>query len=248
MTAPTAIQTTATFGVSTRTESATFSPRRAARIAGASYLLMFVLAIFANFTVREGLIEPGDAAATVANISGSMSLFRMGLLAFLVIFVLDVVIAWALHVVFREVHRDLSLAAAWFRLVYTVFLGIGLVSFFQTLLLVSGPSYLGADQVAAQTMLAMESFEATWMIGLAAFGMHLVLVGMLIVRSGLMSKVLGIVLVAAGVAYVADTVAHAALPDYDVVAAVMLAAVAVPSMLGEGWFGLSLLRARRITA
>jgi hypothetical protein len=44
--------------------SGSYSPRRAARIAGISYLTMFVLAIFANFVVREGLIEPGDPCRT----------------------------------------------------------------------------------------------------------------------------------------------------------------------------------------
>lgn len=49
------------------------------------------------------------------------------------------------------------------------------------------------------------------------------------------------VLIAAGAAYVVDTVAHTAVADYDSVAAVMLAVVALPSVLGEGWFGLWLL-------
>ena len=228
------------------TGAAPFSPRHAARIAGVSYLVMFVLAIFANFVVLDGLIEAGNAAITVANITKSIGLFRLGLVAFLVIFILDVVIAWALHVVFRDVNRDLSLAAAWFRLVYTVFLGVGLVSFFQVLLLVSRPVYLSADLINAQTMLAMESFESTWLIGLAAFGIHLVLIGVLIIRSGLVSKTLGVILIAAGVAYASDTVAHAVLTDYQAIAGVLLAAVAIPSMIGEGWLGLWLALNRRV--
>lgn len=223
-----------------------FSPRRAARIAGVSYILLFALAIFANFMVREGLVDPGDPAATVANVSDSIGLFRLGLVAFLAIFLLDVVVAWALHVVFRDVDHDLSLMAAWFRLVYTVFLGVGLVSYFQTLLLVSGPSFLASDQVGAQVMLAMESFDAMWLIGLAAFGVHLVLLGVLVVRSGFVTKALGVILMAAGVAYVVDTVAHAVLSDYDSVSGVLLAAVAIPSMVGEGWLGLWLAFTRRL--
>ena len=223
-----------------------FSPRRAARVAGGSYILLFVMAIFANFMVRERLIDPGNAAATVANVSESIGLFRLGLVAFLAIFLLDVIVAWALHIVFRDVDQDLSLIAAWFRLVYTVFLGAGLVSYFQTLLLVSGPSFLASDQVGAQVMLAMESFDATWLIGLAAFGVHLVLLGVLVLRSGFVSKALGSILMVAGVAYVVDTVAHAVLSDYDSVSGVLLAAVAIPSMVGEGWLGLWLAFTRRL--
>ena len=226
-----------------------FSPRRAARIAGAGYVLIFVLAIFANFMVREGLVDQANPAATVANITDSIGLFRLGLAAFLAVFILDIVIAWALHVVFRRVNRDLSLLTAWMRLVYTVLLGVALVFFFQVLALVGNPDYaatLGSAQVEAHVMLALESFNATWLVGLAAFGIHLVLLGVLVVRSEMVSKALGWMLMAAGVAYVADTIANAILADYTAVAPVMLAVVALPSMIGEGWLGLWLLLSRRI--
>lgn len=225
-----------------------YARRRAARIAGVSYLAMFLLAIFANFVVREGLIEPGDAAGTVANISESIGLFRLGLVAFVVIFVLDVVIAWALHVVFRDVNRDLSLATAWFRLIYTALLGVALVSMFQVLQILGGDSlrFLAAEQVNAQTMIELTAFESTWLIGLVAFGIHLAMLGMLIVRSGLVARALGYLLIAAGVAYVLDTLAQGILSDYEAVAGVFLVAVALPSMIGEGWLGLWLLLTKKL--
>jgi hypothetical protein len=219
----------------------------AARIAGVSYVALFTLAIFANFMVVEGLVVDGDGAATLANVRESIGLFRWGLVAFLAVFLIDVVVSWALHIVFRPIAADLSLVTAWFRLVYTVFLGAGLVSFFEAMQIANGVSGLSDDAAAAQTLLAMGSFEAMWLIGLAAFGIHLVLLGILVNRSGLVTRALGFILMAAGVAYTADTVAHAVLADYESVAGIMLALVAVPSMLGEGWLGLWLLRARRIT-
>ena len=220
------------------------SRRTAARIAGAGYLAIFVLAIFANFIVREGLIVAGDAAATVANITDSIGLFRAGVVAFVLVFVLDVIIAWALHIVFREVNADLSLAAAWLRLVYTVFLGVAVVFLFEVLQLLGSPetvAALGSDQVAAHVMLALGSFDSTWLVGLVAFGIHLGLLGYLILRSGVAPKLLGWLLIAAGVAYVIDTLAHALVADYAAVEAILLVAVAVPSVIGEGWFGLWLL-------
>lgn len=224
-------------------------PRRsAARIAGVSYLVMFVLAIFANFAVREQLIEPGNGEATVANITGSLGLFRLGLVAFIAIFVLDVIIAWALHVVFRSVNRDLSLVTAWFRIVYTALLGVALVSMFQVLQILGGESlaFLTGEQVSTQTMIELSSFESTWLIGLVAFGIHLALLGVLIVRSGLVTKTLGLVLIAAGVAYVLDTLARGMLADYESVAGIFLVVVALPSMIGEGWLGLWLLLTKRL--
>lgn len=221
--------------------------RRAARIAGISYLAMFVLAIFANFVVREGLVEPGNSEATVANITESIGVFRLGVVAFAAIFVLDVVVAWALHIVFRDVDRGLSLGTAWFRLTYSALLGVGVVSLFLVIQLVDGSSFgfLTAEQMTTQTMVELASFEATWLSGLVAFGIHLVLLGVLVVRSGLVTRVLGYVLVAAGIAYVLDTAAQVMLSDYQSVASIMLLVVALPSMVGEGWLGLWLLLTKR---
>ena len=222
--------------------------RGAALLAGISYVAMFVLAIFANFVVRQGLIEPDNAAVTVANLTVSIGLFRLGVIAFLVIFLLDVVIAWALYIVFREVSRDLSLGAAWFRLVYSAFLGVALVFLYRAMQLVTDAgiaSALGGDQINAQTMVALESFDKVWRVGLVAFGVHLVLIGYLVIRSGMASPVLGYLLVAAGIAYGLDSVARTLMDNYPSFAALFQAMVAVPSMIGEGWLGLWLLLGRR---
>ncbi len=219
--------------------------RRIARIAGASYLLMFVLAIVANFVVLEGLVVEGDPLATTANIADSPGLMRAGILAFLLIVLLDIMLAWALQVVFRSVNRDLSIVMAWFRLAYSVMLGVALVFLVQALALATtaAPS---SDAQAAQTMQAIDAFQTTWMLGLFLFGVHLVLLGALVARSRFAPRLLGYVLAFAGVAYVADTVARLALTDYSSVSALFLVLVAVPSMIGEGWLGIWLLTTRRI--
>ncbi len=220
------------------------SPRTAARIAGFGYLIIFVLAIFANFIVREGLIDPDDAAATFANIADSEFLLRTGIVAFLAVFIVDVVIAWALYVLFKNVSRELSLLTAWFRLVYTVFLGVALIFFFVVLDLVSGAGYMTAfdpGQLDAQAMLMLNAFNYAWLIGLAGFGFHLMLLGYLMLASGSAPRVLGILLAVAGVAYVFDTIANAMMSSYSEYETVFLLIVAVPSVVAELWFAVWLL-------
>jgi len=226
------------------THIADTSPRQAARIAGIGYLIIFVLALFANFVVRMGLIEPGDAATTAANIMDSEGMFRLGLVSFMVVFVVDVVIAWALYLFFKSLSRELSLLTAWFRLLYTVFLGAALVFFFQALQLLRGADYLAvfdSGQLNAQMMVALDSFNYMWLIGLVAFGVHLVLLGYLVVKSGYVTRILGYVLMVAGAAYITDTVANALLTNYDDFETLFLVIVAVPSVVGELWLGLWLL-------
>ncbi len=47
------------------------TPRRGARIAGVGYVLIYLLAIFANFAVLDGLVVDGDAAGTTVNVVGA---------------------------------------------------------------------------------------------------------------------------------------------------------------------------------
>lgn len=225
------------------------SRRRAALIAGIGYVLLFGLATFANFFVREGLIVSDDATATAINIAESNTLFRLGLVAFLAIFLIDIVVAWALHIVFRKEHHDLSLVAAWSRLVYTVFLGVAAIFFFQALTFYDSSAVADALTEAernAQALVGLELFNSTWLIGLAAFGLHLMVLGFLVVRSAETPRWLGYAMILAGAAYIVDTTAHTVLVDYADYADTFVVVVAVPSIIAEGWFGLWLLnRARR---
>lgn len=219
------------------------SRQRAALTAGIGYALLFGLAIFANFFVREGLVVTDDASATAANIAESNTLFRFGLLAILAIFLIDIVVAWAIHIVFRSSHHDLSLVAAWSRLVYTVFLGVAAIFFFQALAFYDVPDIAEPNSHA---LVGLELFNATWLIGLAAFGLHLIILGTLVARSTETPRWLGLAMIAAGTAYIVDTTAYTVLADYADHADTLLVIVSVPSIIAEGWFGLWLLtRARR---
>ncbi len=225
------------------------SPRRAALIAGIGYVLLFGLAVFANFFVREGLVVTDDARATAINIAESNTLFRLGLVAFLAIFLIDIVVAWALHIVFRTQHHDLSLVAAWSRLVYTVFLGVAAIFFFQALAFYDSAAVadvMNAAERNAQAYVGLELFNSAWLIGLAAFGLHLIVLGYLVARSAETPRWLGHLMIVAGAAYIIDTTAHTVLANYADHADKFLVMVAAPSVVAEGWFGLWLLtRAHR---
>jgi len=207
-------------------------PRTAARWAGLGYLAIFVLAIFANFLALGAVLDPTDATGTASRLAESQPTFRLGTLAFLVIFLLDFVIAWALYALFRPVHADLALLAAWFRLGYTVMLGVALV-FLHVAVLLVGDSAAAAGATDPQVLLALQAFDFTWVAGLAAFGIHLVLVGRLLLLASNAPRLLGWLLITAGTAYTVDTVAHIALANYGTYSNVFLAIVAVPSVIAE---------------
>ncbi len=220
------------------------NPRAMALLAGWSYVALFVLAVFANFFVRERLVDTSDAAVTFTNLAANQGLVRAAILAFVVIFALDVVVAWALYHLFRPAGDALSALAAWFRIVYTVFLGVAVVFLFTVLRLVGGADHiaaLGRPALEANTMLALDAFNVTWLVGLVAFGVHLVLLAVLILRSGIAHRALGVVLAVAGAAYIFDTTAFTVYPDYAANAELFTAIVAGPAVIAEAAFTLWLL-------
>jgi len=185
----------------------TWSPRTAALVAGAGLAVMAVLGGFANFGA-VALIIPGDATLTAQNISAAPLLFWAGVASFVIVALLDVLVAGALYILLRPVNRRLSAAAGWSRTVYALLL---LVAVSQ---LVIGFSLLD-NPVAALPVL--ESFTTIWVISLGLFGASLLLVGYLAFRSGFMARVFGILLVVAGVGYLADAIGMAIIPDFTAV-------------------------------
>jgi hypothetical protein len=212
------------------------SPHIYAKVAGFGLLLMFILAIFANFFVLEGLIVPGDAATTASNIMANEMLFRCGIISFIIVLILDLLVAWALYMLLKPVNKNLALLAAWLRLVYTAIFGIALNNFLGVLQLLSGDKYLsafGTDQLHAQVMLFINSFSNGWLIGLVFFGLHLLVIGYLIFKSGCLPRIIGILLILAGFGYLIDSFTHFLLSDYDDYKAIFLPIVAVPGVIAE---------------
>ena len=213
--------------------------RRAGVVTGVSLLVMIPLAAFANFVVLQGMITSGDAAATAAEILARESTFRLGALAWLLIVVLDVVIAWALYRVFRSVSPAVSTLAAVFRLAYSAVLlvAVGQLLRAADVVTTDATTVPGGDQVSGRAMLELNAFQHIYDLGLFLFGIHLALLGYLSLRSHFIPKVIGVLLVVAGAGYAFDTV--------TAVLALGIPPVSVFTFLGEPLLALWLLVAGR---
>lgn len=91
------------------------SPRIYARVAGFAYLTIAIVALFYGFLVESQLIVAGDDAATAHNILADESLFRIGIVLVLIIYVSVVFASWALYVILKSVDQNLALLALLFR-------------------------------------------------------------------------------------------------------------------------------------
>jgi Domain of unknown function (DUF4386) len=180
--------------------------RRASWSAGLGLFFMAVIAAWSNFAVLEALIIPNNAAKTSSNILESLGLFRLGVLGFLGVVLLDVLVSWGLFVVFARVDESLSRLAAWFRLVYTAIFAVAIAQLFGIPQLLENP-LLPLEQNQALVLLSTQHFKHVWDAGLLLFGVHLLLLGVLAWRSGYVPRWLGFLLLVAGIGYVFDSVA-----------------------------------------
>jgi hypothetical protein len=212
------------------------TPRQLALVAGISSVIMFGAAMVAEMLARQQLIVAGDATATAHNIIGGGFSFRMGMLGFFTVMLCDVLVAWAMYLFLQPAGKQLSLLAAWLRLMYTAVFGISLTSLMSGYRLLTdgqAAAVFQADQLHAQAMLHFNAFNDGWAIAFLFFGLHLLLLGYLIIKSTAMPKVLGILLMAAGTAYLIDNFAKLLLPNYAEVQGILTALVVLPSIVGE---------------
>ena len=198
--------TTGELLISNRTANpaAKTSLRSAALIAGLGLLLMVVAAPFAELFVFPKLVVPGNALETTQNIIANKTLFASAIFGYLITFLCDLVVAWALYVLLKPVHENLSLLTAWFRLVYTVIAIVALLNLV-TILRVLNTSdvltVLPGDSFSTQVLLSIDAFRSNWYFGLLFFAIHLGLLGYLVVQSTYIPKILGVFLIIAGLGY-----------------------------------------------
>jgi hypothetical protein len=217
-----------------------FTSNQAARIAGASWLLVILTGIAAEFFIRMPLMVPGNTAATAANISAAEGLFRLGIAADVVMLVFDAVAATALYVLFRPVHRGFALLATFFRLVMDAVLAANLVHLSLVLLFLNGIDSQ-TEPLRAMAALFLEAHGSGYDISLVFFGLHCFILGGLIYRSGYVPKLLGMLLLAASLGYLIDSSAHLLLRAGSPLLAQSAATLIGVAVLAELLFSLWLL-------
>jgi hypothetical protein len=186
-------------------------------VAGIGLLVMAALSAFGIFGPLDGLVTPGDASRTAADVSGAEMLFRLGTASLIGVAVLDIIVAGALFEVFASVNRSVSAMAAGFRVAYAAVFVVAITHLLEV------PAHLDdGDQI----LRAVDAFDTLWKAGLVLFAVHLLLIGYLAVRSGFMARIFGVLLVAAGVGYLIDGIGAVLVPEYS-------ASIAQFSFVGE---------------
>ena len=191
----------------------------AALIAGIAILGSVVAAPFAEMYVYPKLIVPYKTAETASNIIAHKSLFIAAIFAYLITFILDLIITWALYILLRPVNKELSLLTAAFRLVYTVIALVALNNLVTAFRLLDTTEYLSIftkDQLYAHVMIYLRAFRNHWYFGIIFFGIHLIMLGYLVFKSKYIPGILGIILAITGLGYLLTTTRPFLFPNVNV--------------------------------
>jgi len=210
------------------------SVKKSARAAGVLYLVIFIISPVAILVSKSGLLVPGDADATVNSIMASSTLYRLGIVAETVIFLVEIVMAAILYELLKPVNKTLSLAAAFARLAEAIVQAVNLLPSVIVLMLVSGASYLtvfDTSQLNALVLLFANAYEYLVLVWGFLFGLHLLLLGYLVYKADYFPRFLGILLMVASAGYLLQSYGAFLIPQYQSLLDTIVMVVAIPGEL-----------------
>jgi len=195
------------------------SINKTARIAGTLYLLLLPLGILGLILVQTTLIVHGDAATTVSNIRASESLFRISIVAALMIQVVNIFVALTLYQVLKPVGKNMAALIVIFIMLGAPIAMLSEASRAGVLLLLNNADYLTVfttDQIHTLISFLLNLHEEGINIASIFWGLWLFPMGYLVFKSGFLPKILGILLIIGCFGYLADFFIHSLFPNLGV--------------------------------
>ena len=198
--------------------------RRMAQLTGVLLLIMATAAI-------------AGATATAESLRDSPGLFRLGAVASLVTFMLDVPVAVLFYLLLRHVSPAVAMVSAAFRLVYAAMIGALLALLYAALpAITTGSSIGGQDGQGVVTAAgAFGMYADGFTLALGFFGVHLLLLGWLLWESRQLPRVFGALIVLGGAGYLGHALLLLLAPDLADSIGTMLAVLGFSELLLALW-------------
>jgi hypothetical protein len=222
----------------------TITPTRSLRVpalvGGFGILVLAVLSGWAIFGVIEALVTDGDAARTATDILAASTKFGFGVVALVLTALLDIVVGWALWAFFAPVRPAAAAVSGALRAVYGVVFLAAIAHLAAALDVLTSAADV-TTQMQIEALHRIENFHLVFDVGLALFGLHLVITGYLVCRAVYAPRLLGWLLVFAGLGYIVDSgvalFSPGAVPE-----------LAMVTFVGEVWlFAWLLVKGRQVT-
>ena len=158
-------------------------PSKAAMVVGIAFISsVFIVTLVDDFLLAN-FVVPGDTEALARDIAANGRLFGFAVVGYLLVLVLDAIIALALYAVLKPANKNLALLTAVLRLLYAFTVIIGLFC------------------LAIHTI-DVYGYASLKLIGYVFFALHIFVLGYSVIKSGYIPKSLGILLVVASLTYI----------------------------------------------
>ena len=171
------------------------SPQTYARIAGLSFVVGFVIAIFSQAFLSSLVMVPGDPAATATNILNSESLYRLTVVGGLISLMCSMVTTVLCYELFKAVNGSISLLAVFFSLTACAIGSVGEIFYFAPMLILQRAEYLSVfkpEQLQSLAFMFLKLWAQTTELGMAFFGTYYLLIGYLVFRSTFLPRIIGV--------------------------------------------------------
>jgi Domain of unknown function (DUF4386) len=206
---------------------------KAARVAGAIYLLLVFTAPLRLIYIPSALFVRGNATATADNIAAHELLFRLGIVGDLLTGTIAIFLVLALYRLLKEVDRNhAALMVILGGLMVAPIYFLNALNDVAALLLARGTDFLSVFEKPQRDALAV-LFLRLHHHGVVAneifWGLWLFPLAVLVIRSGFLPRILGIWLIINGFAYLTISFTGLLLPQYEE----MVSNIAFPALLGE---------------
>ncbi|WP_372772770.1 DUF4386 domain-containing protein [Mangrovibacterium sp.] len=177
-----------------------FRAKKYGIVAGISLVLMAIVAGF-TFGYAHRKLGANSPEGILNNLIANTSLFYTELAGWSIIFIFDLIVAFALYGFFRNASKQLSAITAFIRVFYTLLLGIAILQLFKIVPAIAIDNPIHDHLTAVETAAHFQLFERLWSIGLIIFGLHLIGLGALSLKSQTVPKPIGYLLFFGGLGY-----------------------------------------------
>ena len=208
--------------------------KKTARIAGLLYLVVVITGIFSLMYVPKKLIVWDNAAITFNNIVNNQTLFRFGVVGYLICYIFFLFLPLVLYKLLKPINANYAKYMVILAVVSVPIAFTNSQNLFNILSLISGESYLNVFsnvQLKSQVFLYLNHYDNGSLIISIFSGLWLFPFGFLVYKSGFLPKFLGVLLMLGCFSYLINFIGHSLVPDYSKMG--IASYIQIPASLGE---------------
>ena len=213
------------------------------RTAGLMYILIAIIGGFSIGYLPTIILVEGDASATAQNLVENAGLFKLGIGADVLVFMMELILTIMLYQMLKKVNKTSSLIALFSRLAMGIIMGLNLLNYTMPLLLLNGSGYLNTfsiHELQSLSLLFLNIHQYGVYVWGLFFAIHLVFLGYLLSKSNGAPKIMGLLMMVGSIGYIGESLMELTFSSNQVISTIILISL-VASVIGELSFAFWLL-------